>query len=72
MKEQIIVTSALPYPNGDLHLGHILEFIQTDIWIKNKFNKNCFYFSGIDAHGTPIMLKALKDLIDFVFIVFVD
>jgi len=58
--KNIFVTSALPYANGDLHLGHILEFIQTDIWVRyNKLNgNNCIYISGIDAHGTPIMLKS--------------
>ncbi len=59
----IFVTSALPYSNGYLHLGHILEFIQTDIWVryKREVGFKCFYFSGIDAHGTPIMLKAQNE-----------
>ncbi|HFL8819486.1 MAG TPA: methionine--tRNA ligase [Candidatus Azoamicus sp. OHIO2] len=63
MHKYIFISSALPYPNGNLHIGHMLEFIQTDIWIrfKNKNNLNAFYFSGIDAHGTPIMLKALSE-----------
>lgn len=66
MYKQNFVTSALPYANGFLHLGHILEFIQTDIWVKfRNFNgKMCFYFSGIDAHGTPIMLKSLDKQIN--------
>ena len=58
--KQILVTSALPYANGALHLGHILEFIQTDIWV--RFNKlqghKCIYLGADDAHGTAIMLKA--------------
>lgn len=58
--KNIFVTSALPYANGDLHLGHMLEFIQTDIWVRyNKLvGNNCIFVSGIDAHGTPIMLKS--------------
>ncbi len=61
MKKYLIVFSALPYPNGNLHLGHMLEFIQTDIWVRSKKKIKKFYFSGIDSHGTPIMLKALKE-----------
>jgi len=57
---RIIVTSGLIYANGSLHLGHILEIIQTDIWV--RFQKcrghECYYICGNDAHGTPIMLKA--------------
>lgn len=63
MNKYTIIFSALPYPNGDLHLGHMLEFIQTDIWLrfKNQTTYKYFYFSGIDTHGTPIMLKALSE-----------
>ncbi|PPC76289.1 methionine--tRNA ligase [Pokkaliibacter plantistimulans] len=57
---KILVTSALPYANGSLHLGHLLEQIQTDIWV--RFQKlrghNCTYVCADDAHGTAIMLKA--------------
>ena len=57
---RILVTSALPYANGPLHLGHILEAIQTDIWV--RFQKlrghECYYVCADDTHGTPIMLKA--------------
>ncbi|MGA9852632.1 MAG: methionine--tRNA ligase [Gammaproteobacteria bacterium] len=57
---QILVTSALPYASGSLHLGHMLESIQTDIWV--RFQKlrghHCIYVCADDAHGTPIMLKA--------------
>lgn len=60
MSRQILVTSALPYANGPIHLGHLLEYIQTDIWV--RFQKmrghNCIYVCADDAHGTPIMLKA--------------
>ena len=59
-KRQIIVTNALPYANSALHLGHILEYTQTDIWVRfQRMKKNdCFYMSADDAHGTPIMLTA--------------
>ncbi|RKF20146.1 methionine--tRNA ligase [Alginatibacterium sediminis] len=57
---QILVTSALPYANGSIHLGHMLEHIQTDIWVRfQKLRGNqCIYVCADDAHGTPIMLKA--------------
>ncbi|HEY6620294.1 MAG TPA: methionine--tRNA ligase [Steroidobacteraceae bacterium] len=59
-RRRILVTSALPYANGPLHLGHILETIQTDIWV--RFQKlrghECYYVCADDTHGTPIMLKA--------------
>ena len=57
---KILVTSALPYANGSLHLGHLLETIQTDIWVRfQKMQGNeCYYVCADDTHGTPIMLKA--------------
>lgn len=57
---KILVTTALPYANGDLHLGHILEQIQADIWVRlQRLSENeCWFIGGDDAHGTPIMLKA--------------
>ncbi|MEZ9200579.1 methionine--tRNA ligase [Shewanella sp. 10N.286.54.B9] len=59
-QRKILVTSALPYANGPIHLGHMLEYIQTDIW--SRFQKlrghECHYICADDAHGTPIMLKA--------------
>jgi methionyl-tRNA synthetase len=63
---QILVTSALFYANGPIHLGHMLECIQTDIWVRfQKLQKNsCIYICGSDAHGTPIMLQAEKLGID--------
>ena len=56
----VIVTSALPYANGDLHIGHLLEHVQTDIWVRLLRAKNitCHYVCASDAHGTPIMLRA--------------
>ncbi len=57
---QILVTSALPYANGPIHIGHMLEYVQTDIWV--RFQKlrghDCVYVCADDAHGTPIMLRA--------------
>ncbi len=57
---KILVTSALPYANGPIHIGHLLEYIQTDIWV--RFQKlrghQCVYVCADDTHGTPIMLKA--------------
>src|SRR5450432_4210075 len=62
-RRRILVTSALPYANGPLHLGHILETIQTDIWV--RFQKlrghECYYVCADDTHGTPIMLKAQSE-----------
>ena len=57
---RIVVTSALPYANGPIHIGHMLEYVQTDIWV--RFQKlrghDCIYVCADDAHGTPIMLRA--------------
>ena len=57
---KIIVTQALPYANASLHLGHILEAVQTDIWVRfQNINQNeCLFFCADDTHGTPVMLKA--------------
>lgn len=65
MPKQLIVTSALPYANGPLHFGHLLEHVQTDIWVRaNKLLENdCIYICASDAHGTPIMLKADQEKI---------
>ena len=59
-KRNILVTNALPYANGHLHLGHILEHIQSDIWVRHQRlqGNTCTYVCGEDAHGTSIMLKA--------------
>ena len=60
---KILVTSALPYANGPIHLGHLVEYIQTDIWV--RFQKmrghECHYICADDAHGTPIMLRADRE-----------
>ena len=59
-KRKILVTSALPYANGSIHLGHLVEYIQTDIWV--RFQKmqghEVHYVCADDTHGTPIMLRA--------------
>lgn len=57
---KILVTSALPYANGPIHLGHLVEYIQTDIWARFQRMRGhtCHYVCADDAHGTPIMLKA--------------
>ena len=62
-KRTILVTSALPYANGPIHIGHLVEYIQTDIWV--RFQKlqghDCHYVCADDAHGTPIMLRARQE-----------
>ena len=62
-KRRILVTSALPYANGPIHIGHVLEYIQTDIWVRFQRlqGHECIYVCADDAHGTPIMLKAEAD-----------
>jgi len=63
MTRKILVTSALPYANGSIHLGHLVEYIQTDIWVRfQKMQGNlCHYVGADDTHGTPIMLRAEKE-----------
>ncbi len=60
LRRKILVSSALPYANGSIHMGHLVEYLQTDIWV--RFQKlrghTCTYVCASDAHGTPIMLKA--------------
>ena len=60
VKNKILVTSALPYANGPIHLGHLVEYVQTDIWVrfKKSIGHDVAYICADDAHGTPIMLKA--------------
>ena len=60
---KILVTSALPYANGPIHLGHLVEYIQTDIWARFQRLRGheCIYVCADDAHGTPIMLRAQQD-----------
>ena len=57
---KIIITQALPYANASLHLGHILEAVQSDIWsrFQNNSGNECLFFCADDTHGTPVMLKA--------------
>jgi methionyl-tRNA synthetase len=63
---KILITSALPYANGPIHIGHLVEYIQTDIW--SRFQKmrghQCYYVCADDAHGTPIMLSARQEGIE--------
>ena len=65
-KRTILVTSALPYANGSIHIGHLVEYLQTDFWV--RFQKmrghDCHYFCADDTHGTPIMLRARQEGID--------
>ncbi|PJZ84406.1 methionine--tRNA ligase [Leptospira harrisiae] len=62
MSKNILVTSALPYANGSIHLGHVLEAVQTDIWVRFQklVGNNCYFFCADDTHGTPIMIAAKK------------
>ncbi len=59
----ILVTSALPYANGPIHIGHLVEYIQTDIWVRFQKMRDhtCWYVCADDAHGTPIMLRAQQE-----------
>ena len=63
MTRNILVTSALPYANGSIHLGHLVEYIQTDIWARFQKQRghNCTYVCADDAHGTAIMLRARQE-----------
>ncbi|MBI5659810.1 MAG: methionine--tRNA ligase [Nitrosomonadales bacterium] len=63
MTRKILVTSALPYANGSIHLGHLVEYIQTDIWVRfqKMLGNECHYVCADDTHGTPIMLRAEKE-----------
>ncbi|MAA73195.1 MAG: methionine--tRNA ligase [Salinisphaeraceae bacterium] len=66
MSRDILVTSALPYANGSIHLGHLVEYIQTDVWVRFQKSRgaHCVYVCADDAHGTPIMLKARDEGIE--------
>lgn len=59
----ILVTSALPYANGPIHLGHLVEYVQTDIWVRFQKirGRHCLYFCADDTHGTPIMIRARNE-----------
>ena len=60
--KKILVTSALPYANGPIHMGHLVEYIQTDIWVRfqKMLGNKCIYICADDTHGTPIMISAKK------------
>jgi len=60
---KMLVTSALPYANGPIHIGHLVEYLQTDIWVRfqRMSGNDCTYICASDAHGTPIMLRARED-----------
>ncbi|NIP88170.1 MAG: methionine--tRNA ligase, partial [Gammaproteobacteria bacterium] len=62
-KRRILVTSALPYANGPIHLGHLVEYLQTDIWVRFQRLRGheCHYVCADDTHGTPIMLRARSE-----------
>jgi len=66
MSRSIVVTAALPYANGPIHLGHLVEYVQADIWVRYQklVGNDCLYICADDAHGTPIMLSARKQGID--------
>ncbi len=60
MPRRIVVTSALPYANGPIHMGHLVEYLQTDIWVRfqKMCGNQCLYFCADDTHGTPVMISA--------------
>ena len=62
MPRQLLVTSALPYANGPIHIGHLVEYIQTDIWVRFQklVGNRCVYICADDTHGTAIMISARK------------
>jgi methionyl-tRNA synthetase len=62
-KRTILVTSALPYANNSLHIGHVVEYVQTDIWVRYQRlrGERCWYVCASDAHGTPTMLRAAQE-----------
>ncbi|WP_277189573.1 methionine--tRNA ligase [Caballeronia sp. BR00000012568055] len=62
-RRQVLVTSALPYANGQIHIGHMVEYIQTDIWVRalRMHGHEVYYVGADDTHGTPIMLRAEKE-----------
>jgi methionyl-tRNA synthetase len=63
MTRKLLVTSALPYANGPIHIGHLVEYIQTDIWVRYQkaCGNECYYFCADDTHGTPIMIRARSE-----------
>ena len=65
MPRKIVVTSALPYANGPIHIGHLVEYLQTDIWVRfqKMCGNQCLYFCADDTHGTPVMISARDEQI---------
>jgi methionyl-tRNA synthetase len=63
MTRKLLVTSALPYANGPIHIGHLVEYLQTDIWVRfqKACGNTCYYFCADDTHGTPIMIRAKSE-----------
>ena len=63
MPRKLLVTSALPYANASIHIGHLVEYLQTDIWVRfhKTMGNECFYFCADDTHGTPVMISAKKE-----------
>ena len=62
-QRKILVTSALPYANGSIHIGHLVEYLQTDIWVRfqKMRGQQCYYVCADDTHGTPVMLRAEQE-----------
>ncbi|MDP7041227.1 MAG: methionine--tRNA ligase, partial [Gammaproteobacteria bacterium] len=65
-QRKLLVTSALPYANGPIHIGHLVEYLQTDIWVRfqRSVGNKCTYVCASDAHGTPVMLRARDEGIE--------
>ena len=63
LPRRLLVTSALPYANGQIHIGHLVEYVQTDIWVRFQRMRGheVHYVGADDTHGTPIMLRAEKE-----------
>jgi methionyl-tRNA synthetase len=63
MARKLLVTSALPYANGPIHIGHLVEYLQTDIWVRfqKAMGNQCYYFCADDTHGTPVMIRAKNE-----------
>ena len=63
MSRRILVTSALPYANGHIHMGHLVEYLQTDIWVRFQKlrGRRCVYICADDTHGTAIMIRARQE-----------
>ena len=66
MKRRILVTSALPYANGSIHIGHLVEYLFTDIWVRylKLRGYDALYFCADDTHGTPVMIRAMQEGIE--------